>query len=129
MNREFIHAELSTHVDGPTQVALARVAEECGELAIEAMKSLRFGLQNRYPANGPTNAQKLVAEYRDIEHALIDAGVLGIDDASWATRVRQRYLAKRRVTELNKRRIQDWTPKDLQLLDEPLEQEADELLR
>lgn len=75
VTRVFIHDALAD-VPGPQQVALARAAEECAELTKEAMKALRFGIHNRYPADGPTNAEKIVAEFRDIEAALIDAGLL-----------------------------------------------------
>lgn len=73
MNPEFIKPSLAI-VDARVQVALARVAEEASEVIKEAMKALRFGVNNRYPADGPTNAEKIVAEFRDLEQALIDAG-------------------------------------------------------
>lgn len=76
MNRAFILPTLHQELDGERQVSLARAAEEASELVKEAMKALRFGLENRYPADGPTNAEKIVAEFRDIEAALVDAGLL-----------------------------------------------------
>lgn len=75
MTPEFVHAKLAD-LPGPQQVALARVAEEAAELSKEAMKALRFGIENRYPAEGPTNAQKMAAEFSDLQTALVDAGVL-----------------------------------------------------
>lgn len=77
MNREFIRPSLADVDDPALQVHLSRAAEEASELVKEAMKALRFGLQNRYPADGPTNAEKIVAEFRDIESALVDAGLIG----------------------------------------------------
>jgi len=60
------------------QVAIVRVMEEASELQKECAKALRFGLSNRYPAKGLTNAEKIVAEFRDVESALMDAGVIGV---------------------------------------------------
>lgn len=76
MNREFIHSTLDQSIPGEKQVALSRVAEEAAELTKEAMKALRFGLENRYPPDGPTNAEKIVAEFEDVARALADAGLL-----------------------------------------------------
>lgn len=76
MNRDFIHKTLAANVPGDQQVALARVAEEASELTKEAMKALRFGIHNRYPKGDPTNAEKMRAEFADIEHALVHAGIL-----------------------------------------------------
>lgn len=75
MNRAFILSSLH-EADGARQVALARAAEEASELTKEAMKALRFGLENRYPETGPTNAQKIAAEFYDLLEALNDAGLL-----------------------------------------------------
>lgn len=127
MNREFIYRSLADQ-HGAKQVALARVAEECSELAKEAMKALRFGIENRYPASDPTNAEKMAAEYRDIEQALLDVGVLSVDETSLRTRVRERYISRRKLEELNKRRMEDWNKRDLEELDRLLNVEADELL-
>lgn len=53
---------------------LACLAEECGEVAKECMKSLRFGLDDKVTRDpsgprgteGPTNAEKIVAELNDL---------------------------------------------------------------
>lgn len=75
MNPAHIHPDLAK-ADGATQVALVRVAEECAELAKEAGKALRFGIDNRWPSTDPTNREKMRQEYLDLTEALIDAGVL-----------------------------------------------------
>lgn len=72
MNREFIRPTLAP-MRAEQQVHLVRAAEEASELIKEVAKALRFGIDNRYPADGPTNAEKIVAEFCDIEQALIDA--------------------------------------------------------
>lgn len=76
MNAEYVLDRLDPSVDAKVQVSLARAAEEASELTKEAMKGLRFGLQNRFPAEGPTNAEKIIAEFEDIARALADAGLL-----------------------------------------------------
>lgn len=75
MRPEFIHPALA-NLHGAQQVALVRVTEECAELAKEAGKALRFGPDNRYPDDGPTNVEKMRAEFDDVRAALVDAGVL-----------------------------------------------------
>lgn len=75
MNRSFIHDRLADAIPNQ-QVALVRVTEECAELAKEAGKALRFGPENRYPAEGPTNVEKMRSEFDDVRAALVDAGVL-----------------------------------------------------
>lgn len=75
MKPEFIMCALAP-IPEPRQVAFVRVAEECAELAKEAGKALRFGPDNRYPHDGPTNVEKMRAEFEDVRAALVDAGVL-----------------------------------------------------
>lgn len=78
MKRKYLHADLAPSLTGKERVALVRVMEEAAELQKEAAKALRFGLANRYPKRGPTNAQKMVAEFSDIEAALIDLNLPGM---------------------------------------------------
>lgn len=76
MNREFIHGDLAGSVTGEQRVALVRATEEAAELQKEVAKALRFGIENRYPAEGPTNAEKIRAELDDLHAALADAGII-----------------------------------------------------
>lgn len=75
MNPDHIHPYLAA-LPGAQQVALVRVAEEASEVIKEVAKALRFGVNNRYPDTGPTNAEKILAEYSDLTEALKDAGIL-----------------------------------------------------
>jgi hypothetical protein len=49
---------------------LVILMEECAEVAKEASKALRFGLQDQYPAGGETNAERIVREYGDLAAAM-----------------------------------------------------------
>lgn len=49
-----------------------RVVEELGEVVQALGKAGRFGWENRYPATGPTNREKLCGELRDLRHAVLD---------------------------------------------------------
>lgn len=79
MNPAHIHPDLAK-ADGATQVALVRVGEECAELAKEAGKALRFGIDNRWPSGDPTNREKMRQEFMDVADALLDAKVI---DPAW----------------------------------------------
>ena len=46
-----------------------RLVEECGELLQAASKINRFGYYNRHPDGGPTNLEKLCAEWMDLKSA------------------------------------------------------------
>lgn len=43
------------------------LAEECAELQRAVSKALRFGLEDRLPPHGTTNAEDLVSAYIDIK--------------------------------------------------------------
>lgn len=49
---------------------LFRLVEECGEVLQAIGKAGRFGMENRYPAEGDSNAAKLLAELDDLQHAM-----------------------------------------------------------
>jgi len=42
---------------------LSTLAEECAEVVIECSKANRFGLGGCYPADGPSNAEKILTEF------------------------------------------------------------------
>ncbi len=45
---------------------LARVAEECGEVAQRAMKAQEFGLQESQKGDYESNEQRLIKEFNDL---------------------------------------------------------------
>jgi NTP pyrophosphatase (non-canonical NTP hydrolase) len=66
---------------------IACLAEECGEVAKECMKALRFGLDDKVTRDpngprgteGPTNAEKIAAELCDlfaVAEMLTDKGII-----------------------------------------------------
>lgn len=72
---EYIRPDLAESVTPAERVALVRVMEEASELVKECAKALRFGLGNRYPNDGPTNAEKMASEYADLRGALYSLGI------------------------------------------------------
>ena len=59
---------------------LVCLAEECSEVEKNIAKSLRFGLDNRWPETGPgTNQEKIAAELVDVLAIVELLGECGID--------------------------------------------------
>ncbi len=52
--------------------------EECAELAKELAKANRFGLDNRYPVDGPSASEKIAREFADLT-----AVVRMLEDHGW----------------------------------------------
>lgn len=48
-----------------------KLVEECAEVLKAAAKLNRFGADNRHPDGGPTNLQKLRAEWSDLHSAYV----------------------------------------------------------
>lgn len=74
-----------------TEHLIACLAEEGSEIAQDAMKSLRFGLQDRNVLNptGPTNQERLVNELNDllgVAEMLVTVGALPPD---WQSAAKQ----------------------------------------
>ena len=58
---------------------LVILGEECSEVAKEAAKALRFGLDDKEPGQDKTNRQKIATEFNDlfaVVKMLIDDGIL-----------------------------------------------------
>jgi hypothetical protein len=49
-----------------TQYLLTVLAEEAAEVAKEAIKAARFGIDDAHPRTGETNRQRLTAEFNDL---------------------------------------------------------------
>lgn len=49
-----------------------RLSEECGEVVKVLGKIGRFGLDSRWPADGPSNAEALLLEIEDLKHAIAE---------------------------------------------------------
>lgn len=66
-----------------TEHLLAILAEECAEVSQRATKALRFGLDERQPAQPFNNAERLVQEWCDLRAAfemLVDEGAVELYD-------------------------------------------------
>lgn len=73
---------------------LVILMEECAEVAKEASKALRFGLQDQYGESGETNAQRIMREYCDLTaamHMLMEENALVLPSY---TEVKERQNAK-----------------------------------
>lgn len=60
---------------------LTILSEECGEIAKEISKGLRFGLDDHHPTQVGTNAEKINLEYNDLVavfEMLNDEGILEV---------------------------------------------------
>lgn len=74
-----------------TEHLLACLAEECGEVAKECMKSLRFGLDDQVTLDpsgprgteGPTNREKIVEELNDLMAVVKQLVAQGIIPEDW----------------------------------------------
>jgi hypothetical protein len=60
---------------------LTMLAEEAGEVVQACTKALRHGLDSRHPDGGPTNAQQLTRELRDLSYVATVAHFSGVLDA------------------------------------------------
>jgi len=61
---------------------LVILAEECNELAKEAAKALRFGLNNGEPGKNITNRERITIEFNDLFSVVkmcVDEGILNLD--------------------------------------------------
>jgi hypothetical protein len=67
---------------------LVILAEECSEVAKEAAKALRFGLDDKEPNQDLTNRKKIATEFNDLYAVMsmcLDAGILNDSDMLVAT--------------------------------------------
>jgi len=80
-----------------TEHLLTCLAEECGEVAKECAKALRFGLDDQVTLNphgprgttGPTNREKIVDELNDLLGVVIMLTQRGILPENWQDFARQ----------------------------------------
>jgi hypothetical protein len=89
-----------------TQHLLVCLAEECGEVAKECHKALRFGLDDQVTLDphgprgteGPTNRQKIAAELNDLRGVLTLCVANGILPINWSDQKAQ-YHKRKKVSD------------------------------
>jgi hypothetical protein len=59
------------------QFLLAKVAEECNEIAQAALKAQQFGMEEVYPASGESNERRIKHELDDLQGILRMMEVVG----------------------------------------------------
>lgn len=76
---------------------LTHLMEECIEVAHQCAKALRFGLDDKKPGQDKTNAERIMAEYHDVQAAVIELqadGALDICFDAEAVRAKREKLVQ-----------------------------------
>jgi len=95
-----------------SEYLLTCFAEEATETAKEALKCIRFGVNDKFEEYGQTNLERLRVEYSDMVAIIRDLKAIGIDIDVIETRVKEKQARNIFFAQISKERgILDDTPK------------------